>query len=313
MKPERTLIEFIEFWMVNFKMNAIKQSSYDRLITSMNALRKYKIAQKPFDKVTFFDIQDYVNELVLYGYSLTTIRKQLRIVTAPLKQAAAMRLIPTDPTVGVRLPARSNVRKKDRKMTAYSEEEQGRLFMYMERTQRTGPWCVGFMIETGLRVGEALALQWSDVDLAHSKLHVHSTVVRLANKKQSFVQDSPKSYSSERTIPLTPKAKEILRRMKLGNKSSWVFQNHGDRLSYESLRYQTKRLCENAKVPYCGEHVFRHTFATNCYYKGIDVKILSRLLGHSDVSVTYNTYINLYGDGFDDMYNALVGSNQNGR
>ena len=46
-------------------------------------------------------------------------------------------------------------------------------------------------------------------------------------------------------------------------------------------------------------------FATNCYYKGIDIKILSKLLGHSDVKITYNIYINLYGDGFDDMYAAL--------
>ena len=50
------------------------------------------------------------------------------------------------------------------------------------------------------------------------------------------------------------------------------------------------------------EHVFRHTFATNGYYKGIDVKILSRLLGHADV----NIYVHLYGDRFDEMYSALV-------
>ena len=42
--------------------------------------------------------------------------------------------------------------------------------------------------------------------------------------------------------------------------------------------------------------------------KGIDVKILSRLLGHADVNITYNLYIHLYGDGFDEMYEALVGN-----
>lgn len=48
--------------------------------------------------------------------------------------------------------------------------------------------------------------------------------------------------------------------------------------------------------------------ATNCYYKGIDVKNLSRLLGHADVNITYNLCIQLYGDGFDEMYEALVGN-----
>ena len=69
------------------------------------------------------------------------------------------------------------------------------------------------------------------------------------------------------------------------------------------------RLCETeykACVPYRGEHVFGHTFATNCYHKGVDVKILSRLLGHADVNITYNIYVHLYGDGFYEMYSALV-------
>ena len=65
-------------------------------------------------------------------------------------------------------------------------------------------------------------------------------------------------------------------------------------------------VCKDAFVPYRGEHVFRHTFATNCYHKGVDVKILSRLLGHADVNITYNIYVHLYGDGFDEMYSALV-------
>ena len=77
-------------------------------------------------------------------------------------------------------------------------------------------------------------------------------------------------------------------------------------LRYEALRWQTRCLCKAADVPYRGEHVFRHTFATNCYHKGIDVKILSRLLGHADVNITYNIYVHLYGDGFDEMYEALV-------
>ena len=71
---------------------------------------------------------------------------------------------------------------------------------------------------------------------------------------------------------------------------------------YEALRWQTKCACRDAGIEYRGEHVFRHTFATNCYYKGMDIKILSKLLGHADVNITYNIYIHLYGDGFEEMY-----------
>lgn len=51
---------------------------------------------------------------------------------------------------------------------------------------------------------------------------------------------------------------------------------------------------------FLGQHVFRHTFATNYYNRSCDVKILSKLLGHADVSVTYNVYIHLYGDALEE-------------
>ena len=162
------------------------------------------------------------------------------------------------------------------------------------------------MMETGLRVGEALALRWKDVQIARKRLTVRATVVRLANKKQSFVQDCAKSEASNRTIPLTPNAVRLLNTLWELRTNEWVFTNtDGERLSYEALRWQTRCACRDAGVEYRGEHVFRHTFATNCYCKGVDIKILSRLLGHADVNITYNIYIHLYGDGFDEMYAAL--------
>ena len=120
----------------------------------------------------------------------------------------------------------------------------------------------------------------------------------------AYVQDSPKTRSSQRIIPLTPRAIAVLNLLKMRS-SVCIFENKKERMSYKILVKQTRRLCKMARVEYRGEHVFRHTFATNCYYRGIDVKILSKLLGHASVNITYNTYINLYGDGFDSMYAAL--------
>ena len=73
-----------------------------------------------------------------------------------------------------------------------------------------------------------------------------------------------------------------------------------------AYEFELSQFYHGIEIGYLGEHVFRHTFATNCYYKGVNVKILSKLLGHADVNVTYNIYVHLYGDGFDEMYSALV-------
>ena len=304
--PLMSLSDFISIWLVVFKQNSIKASSYDRLITSKTALEKYTIASMAIGSITFFDVQRYINELVNDGYSMSAVKKQIQIVTAPLKRAAALRIIPSDPSVGIETPIQENIKKPAKEIIAYDPEEQAKLTGISQKGDNNAYLCDEFMIETGLRVGEALALRWRDVDIPHKRFYVKSTVVNLANKRTSYVQDCPKSHCSKRTLPLTPRAIEILALLKGRSKTEWVFENKKERLSYESLRYQTGKLCQEAGVEYHGEHVFRHTFATNCYYKEVSIKILSKLLGHSDVYITYNTYIHLYGDGFDEMYEAVV-------
>lgn len=300
------LIDFVEVWLNTFKKNTVKPASYHRLVVSKNALEDYAICQKPIGDIDFFDIQDYVNELVVNGYSMSTVKKQFEIVTAPLKKAAAIRLIPADPSVGAELPVEENLKKQSKSIIAYDRSDQDKLYAEIVKNQdNTGYLAVVFMIETGIRSGELLALKWKDIQVERSRMHVHATIVQPSATAKAIYQDSPKTKTSNRIIPLTPRAKTILNMLKNKRSTEWVFEGKNGRYSYKQLMYQTKKLCRITKVKYYGEHVFRHTFATNCYYKGVDVKILSRLLGHSSVTVTYNTYISLYGDGFDDMYAAL--------
>ena len=309
--PQRTamndkigLLQFIDIWMDLFKKNSIKRASYGRLMQSKKTLAKYDISKKSIGDISFFDIQAYINELVSNGYAINGLKKQVLIVTAPLRQAAAMKLIKADPSVGIQMPSEDNVAKKAKDLIAYTDAEQEKLWSEIKASPTVGYIAVGFMIETGIRSGELLALKWKDLQLDRSRMHVHATIVN-PMYSTALYQDSPKSKSSNRTIPLTPRAKALLKILLENRKTEWVFEQDGERYTYQKLQYQTKKICRKAGIKFHGEHVFRHTFATNCYYKGVDVKILSKLMGHSSVQVTYNTYINLYGDGFDDMYAAL--------
>ena len=146
-------------------------------------------------------------------------------MTAPLKQASALHIIPADPGIGIRLPSRYNVSKPERLIEAYNAQEQTALLNVLSSGWRTGYYAIALMIETGLRVGEVLALRWQDVQLTRKRINVRNTVVRLANKKQSFVQDSVKSESSRRTIPLTPEAINILEEQYARRVNEWVFVN----------------------------------------------------------------------------------------
>ena len=128
----------------------------------------------------------------------------------------------------------------------------------------------------------------------------------MSNQAETYVQDSPKSKTSVRKIPLSAKALVVLEKLfdQSLTKEGFIFAREDDSslpYSYSSVEFHIKSLCKDLGISYKGMHAFRHTFATNCYNKGCDVKILSKLLGHSDVSITYNIYIHLYGDALDEM------------
>ena len=303
------LKDFTRAWLDTFKQNTIKTSSMERLEVSYNALLPYSIADMPIGDITAMDIQRYVNELVGKGYSINTIKKQLRIVTAPLKQAAGMRQIPTDPTFGVRLPREERLQKQTKEIEPYSNEEQARLWEVIDQSDHPSVLAIGFMLETGLRSGETMALRWEKVSIPGKRIRVDATITDPVGKTKSAYQHGGKSRASNRTIPLTPKAISLLEKLHSLPQADgeWVFPGaNGTWISYQNLIKHLKQVCRKADVPYRGAHCLRHTFATNCYYKHMDVKILSRLLGHSDIQVTMNIYVSLRGDGFDDLYNALV-------
>lgn len=305
----KRLAEAIEEWMVRYKKSSVKSGSYSRLVCSLDQMKKYDISELYVERLTSEDIQNYINELVEDGYALTTIKKQYHLLSEFITYANLNDIILKPLHKGVRLPSESAVKKRRKEVVAYTVAEQERLSRYLMLGRHPSHLAAMLMMETGLRVGEVLALSWDDVDFSRRCLKVRKTVVRLGDPRNSFVQRGAKSFTSNRTIPLSTTAHSILSRMRCNDESEfgYVFHNTlGEHLSYESIRYQIQEVCREAGVPYLGQHVFRHTFATNCYNKGCDVKVLSKFLGHSDVTTTYNVYIHLFGDALEEM-RSIVG------
>lgn len=298
----------IKEWMEQYKLNSVKPATYDRLVTSYNALLNYPIADKDIHDLSAEDIQSYINSLVGDGFALSTIKKQYHLVGAYLKYANTEGILPHPIQNNVKLPSPSAVKKKKREVLGYSKPEQIALKRILCSREKTGYSAALLMMETGLRVGEALALTWDDVLWERRALRVNKTLIRLAHRRRMEVQDGAKSYTSNRTIPLSSDAMRMLEAMCMSAEDlhGYIFADaDGKPISYEAIRYQIQRACAKAKVPYKGQHAFRHTFATNCYYRGCDVKILSKLLGHSDVTITYNVYIHLFGDALEEMRSVI--------
>lgn len=306
---ERRLCECIEDWLSDVKTKSVKPLTLDRLKVSFKMLRKYQIAEVKVCDLRSLDIQRYINELVEDGYSLSTIRKQYNLITAYWKWAMSQNVTHTPIYLGVELPSVDVLRIAQRDVSAYSKRDQE---LIMERTktlEKPQYGAVVLMLEAGLRIGEVLALSWDDILWQKKAVRIHRTLIRMSSEATTYIQDSAKSRSSRRTIPLSETALEVLQKLKLRKiHSDLVFARPDNpRLpySYSSIEFHVRQLCKDLEISYLGLHAFRHTFATNCYERGCDVKILSKLLGHHDVAITYNIYIHLYGDALEEMRKVI--------
>lgn len=308
-KMEANLLDKIDNWLEITKKRSVKPSTYNRLIISRNLLERYDICRMDVQDITSDDIQEFINDLSDEGYSYSSVKKEYNLLTAYLKWAISKGEIVRPVYLGVELPIDSSRYRKGREIKVYSPIEQKRLMKDLQTLEHDIYGAAILMLETGMRIGEVLALTWCDILWERRAVSVTKTLVRLPSEKGlTFVQDSPKSDSSNRLIPLSVTAMDVLKRLqaKAASGRDFIFAGEDDfPVSYFTFKYHISALCEKIGIQYKGSHAFRHSFATNCYHRGCDVKILSKLLGHADVAITYNIYIHLYGDELEEMRKVI--------
>ena len=162
-----------------------------------------------------------------------------------------------------------------------------------------------FVLQTGIRVGELIGLQWSDVDFKNKILHIRRTM-EYRHCYGEWRTGEPKTKNSVRYIPLTQEAinilknqKEKLRKLKIIpiEFSDTVFLCRKGTPTKNSA-YDTKLFyyCDKAGIPRFSMHVLRHTFATRCIESGMRPKTLQMILGHSNIGITMNLYVHVTDD-----------------
>ncbi|TXH56795.1 MAG: site-specific integrase [Desulfurellales bacterium] len=255
----------------------------------------------PLGKVTPLHVQEAVNAL-LKEYAANTVIHDFGRLKQAMRQAVKWKLIPENPCEGVTLP------KATYKKVETWSAAQMQAFLDARasaRDPRLTIWHV--FLGTGARIGEVLALRWSDVDLAEGSVSITRTVTRRqgpTKKVETYIKDSTKTEAGRREVPIeddvvaalrrhrTAQREVYLKRGKRWDDSVLVFQNRrGTILNVGDVGEALKEAIAASSLPQLTPHGLRSTHATVAIEEGADVKTVSQRLGHSTVVMTLNRYV----------------------
>ncbi len=178
-----------------------------------------------------------------------------------------------------------------------SSEDQTALETKLLENMQTDSLLIYITLYTGLRIGEACALRWEDIDLNTRLIYVRHTLSRSwvweNGVKHSFLSiGPPKTNSSFRCIPICSKLYSIIEGFEYRKLHGYILSNDEQNfISPRTFEYRYKAILKLAGIRYVNFHALRHTFATRCIERGVDVKSLSEILGHANVTTTLNTYV----------------------
>ncbi|MDO5410063.1 MAG: tyrosine-type recombinase/integrase [Lachnospiraceae bacterium] len=164
--------------------------------------------------------------------------------------------------------------------------------------QSANPFEAGVLIALygGLRIGEVCALQWGDIDFEDRLVYVSKTVIRMRNlspdpdHKTKVVIERPKTACSVRLVPLPSFLLRHIAKFR-SEQEFYILTGSGSFTEPRVCLEKYKHVLKEAGIESLTFHTLRHTFATRCVESGIDIKSLSEILGHADVSTTLQRYV----------------------
>lgn len=260
-----------------------------------NYVKDYPLAKIQLKRLTALEIQSHYERLVKEGVGKSTLVNVNKLIKPCIRYAAIQGKIPVDFSASIKLPDNKTKKENTRhKVRPLSHEEQAAFLKEASNSK----WYTLFytVLNTGLRIGEALALTWDDVDLDESFLTVNKAV----DKKKNII--SPKTENSVRTVPLPEslvnelkayRGRQIEKRLKMGSiyhDNNLLFCNDdGTPITHSPAEKAIKRISNKMGIP-LSFHDLRGTYATRLYEAGYNVKTAQAILGHSDIKTTLNIY-----------------------
>lgn len=288
---EETFGIYCDQWMAA-KYQSLKQSTIAKYHFLLEKHIRPSLGNYAVQNITSDVLEKFSYEL-LYQKKLApkTVRDVLVVVHEIL---GFIRKNPENPLplVAITYP---KVERKE--LRVLSIEEQQQLTGYLLHDTDGYKFAVLLSLLTGLRIGEICGLRWENISLDTKLLTVTHTVQRIKNPDPAaspqtiLTLGTPKTPTSKRTIPFTDGLADLFRTFYKGKPDTFVLTGTKTFIEPRTLQRKLKKYTCELGMQEVHFHTLRHTFATRCVELGCDIKTLSEILGHANISITMNRYV----------------------
>ncbi|MGG4444508.1 tyrosine-type recombinase/integrase [Brevibacillus fortis] len=314
---------FFDDWLEIYKKPNVKPITYtlQERNVRLNILPRW--GNYRLKDITRNDYQKWINELRGH-YSEGTVRRIHSIFSTAMNDAVhEFRILRENPVQKIKIPKQVD---KSSKVAYFTREQLERFLECVKAPVKNAKYqhsiqyyaFFTLLARTGLRVGEALALTWDDLDFDSKTITINKTLVYPLNSLPYL--STPKSKSSERTIKLDEITLKLIKRHRINQKEvclmyenykptkdNIIFHQHDGRwLRTNVVRDYFKEICKRADLPVLSPHALRHTHAVHMLEAGINIKYVSERLGHASVKVTADTYLHVTKKIEDDALSLYV-------
>ncbi len=251
---------------------------------------------KYIKEITTEDIDKYIKGVALTGLSKKTVKMYLSIVNQICCFAYIKGYINANPCMYI---SAEGVSEKKRQLP--DDEIIERIKKSINCTFGTFAY---FLLYTGLRKGEALALTWQDIDFKKKIINVNKSLYYIGNKGEI---KAPKTEAGIRQVILLPNIETLLKTKFNKKQSQYIFPNDsGDMLHSSNYNRLWNKYKSESGIEGISAHSLRHAYCTILYDAGIDIKTAQELMGHSCVKMTQDVYTHISNNRRESAQEKLI-------
>lgn len=290
--------------------NEIKEPSYYRHLETLKILSP--IYNTPLQEAHETQLKNFLNNNLHYSQSV--INKFFELLNKTFKEATHRKIITDNPMQYIKKP---HSKKKTAKVRALTKDEQKKLIEALKNEDINYSRQMLLSLALGFRMGEINALFVEDVNFNFNRITIKRTISR-GQKGEALLSDTTKTKAGTRTLTMTDAVRELLLDC-IGDKKQGLIFTHNDKMVTTSqVNAQFRRtlkkyniLDETITDGKIDLHSLRHTFGTRCAEAGMPPKVLQEIMGHTDISITMNTYFYATKDYIEDNISRIDAILQN--